>query len=61
MSTFSSPPLPSHSAILAASTARQDQLLPALHAIQDALGYIPPEQVPLIASISTCRAPKCTA
>jgi formate dehydrogenase subunit gamma len=36
--------------ILARHGTRQDQLLPALHALQDRLGYIPPEQVPLFAS-----------
>jgi formate dehydrogenase subunit gamma len=38
------------SAILAASSGAQDQLLPVLHAIQDAIGYIPPDQVVQIAS-----------
>jgi formate dehydrogenase subunit gamma len=37
------------SAILAANPAGQDQLLPTLHAIQDLLGYIPPDAVPQIA------------
>ena len=37
-------------AILAASSGAQDQLLPVLHAIQDAVGYIPPDQVAQIAS-----------
>lgn len=36
-------------AILAASAASQDQLLPVLHAIQDAVGFVPPETVPQIA------------
>jgi len=36
-------------AILAASATSQDQLLPVLHAIQDALGFVPPETVPQIA------------
>jgi len=38
------------SAILAASSGTQDQLLPVLHAIQDAIGYVPPDQVVKIAS-----------
>ena len=38
------------SAILAASSGAQDQLLPVLHAIQDAVGFIPPDQVVQIAS-----------
>jgi formate dehydrogenase subunit gamma len=38
------------SAILAASGGTQDQLLPVLHAIQDAIGYVPPDQVMNIAS-----------
>ena len=38
------------SAILAGSSGAQDQLLPVLHAIQDAIGYIPPDQVAEIAS-----------
>ena len=37
-------------AILAASSGTQDQLLPVLHAIQDAIGYIPPDRVIDIAS-----------
>jgi formate dehydrogenase subunit gamma len=37
-------------AILAASSGAQDQLIPVLHTIQDAIGYIPPEQVIDIAS-----------
>jgi formate dehydrogenase subunit gamma len=36
-------------ALLAAGTTTQDQLLPMLHAIQDTLGYIPPDAVPIIA------------
>jgi formate dehydrogenase subunit gamma len=35
--------------ILARHGSRQDQLLPVLHALQDRLGFIPPEQVPTIA------------
>jgi formate dehydrogenase subunit gamma len=38
------------SAILAATSGAQDQLLPLLHAMQDAIGYIPPEQVNAIAA-----------
>lgn len=38
------------SAALAAAGARQDQLLPALHAIQDQLGFVPPGAVPAIAA-----------
>jgi formate dehydrogenase subunit gamma len=37
------------SAILTATSGAQDQLLPVLHAIQDAIGYIPPDQVEAIA------------
>jgi formate dehydrogenase subunit gamma len=37
-------------AILAASGTGQDQLLPVLHAIQDTLGYVPPDEVTGIAS-----------
>jgi formate dehydrogenase subunit gamma len=37
------------SAILAASNGAQDQLLPVLHAIQDAIGYIPSDLVERIA------------
>ena len=36
-------------AILARYTNRQDQLLPALHALQDGIGYIPPGEVATIA------------
>ena len=36
-------------AILAARSDGPDQLLPTLHAIQDALGFIPPDTVPAIA------------
>jgi formate dehydrogenase subunit gamma len=44
-------------AILAARTAGPDQLLPVLHAIQDALGFVPPETVPQIAqSFNLSRA-----
>lgn len=35
--------------ILERHGSRQDQLLPVLHALQDRLGFIPPEQVPAIA------------
>jgi formate dehydrogenase subunit gamma len=38
------------SAILSASGGAQEQLLPVLHAIQDAIGYVPPELVAQIAS-----------
>ncbi len=38
------------SAIISAHAGAQDQLLPALHAIQDAIGYIPSDSVPEIAS-----------
>jgi formate dehydrogenase subunit gamma len=44
-------------AILAARPGGTDQLLPTLHAIQDALGFIPPETVPEIAlSFNLSRA-----
>lgn len=44
-------------AILAARYAGPDQLLPTLHTIQDALGYIPPDTVPAIAlSFNLSRA-----
>lgn len=36
-------------AVCAAQAARAGGLLPALHAIQDAAGFIPPESVPVIA------------
>jgi formate dehydrogenase subunit gamma len=36
--------------ILAALKDRPGALLPILHSIQDALGYVPPDSVPLIAS-----------
>lgn len=36
-------------AVLAARTPGPDQLLPTLHAIQDALGFVPPDTVPQIA------------
>lgn len=36
--------------ILARHGTRQDQLLPLLHALQDAIGYIPPNLVPAIAA-----------
>lgn len=36
-------------ALLDAHAPRQENLLPALHAIQDALGFIPPESVAAIA------------
>ena len=43
--------------ILAARIDGPDQLLPTLHAIQDALGFIPPETVPAIAlSFNLSRA-----
>lgn len=35
--------------ILAEHRTEAEDLLPVLHVIQDAVGYIPPEQVPLIA------------
>jgi formate dehydrogenase subunit gamma len=35
--------------LLARHGTRQDQLLPLLHALQDSIGYIPPDQVPAIA------------
>lgn len=38
------------SAALAAAGTRQDQLLPALHAIQDKLGFVPADAVPAIAA-----------
>lgn len=37
-------------AAIATFDARQDQLLPILHAIQKLLGYVPPASVPLIAN-----------
>lgn len=37
-------------AILAVSGNAQDQLLPVLHAIQDTVGFIPPDSVPAIAA-----------
>lgn len=44
-------------AILASRIAGSDQLLPTLHAIQDTLGFIPPESVPEIAlSFNLSRA-----
>ncbi|QJE00057.1 formate dehydrogenase [Massilia forsythiae] len=36
-------------AVLARHDGRQDQLLPALHALQDAIGFIAPARVPAIA------------
>ena len=36
--------------LLARFGTRPDQLLPALHAIQDATGFVPPEAVPAIAA-----------
>ena len=37
-------------------------LLPILHAVQDALGFVPPDAIELIARrAQLCRAPKCTA
>jgi formate dehydrogenase subunit gamma len=45
------------SAILAASGTGQDQLLPVLHAIQDAAGFIPPDAVaPIAAAFNLSRA-----
>ncbi|TWI61196.1 formate dehydrogenase subunit gamma [Pseudoduganella lurida] len=35
--------------ILSRHGPRQDELLPALHALQDSVGYIPPDQVPALA------------
>jgi formate dehydrogenase subunit gamma len=50
-------PLSPTSAILAARPDGADQLLPTLHAIQDALGFIPPDAVPEIAlSFNLSRA-----
>ena len=43
------PAVVSVSTILARHATRQDQLLPLLHALQDSLGYIPPDEVPAIA------------
>lgn len=40
---------PAVAAILSRHASRQDQLLPALHALQDDIGYIPPGQVAAIA------------
>ena len=37
-------------ALLAASGNGQDQLLPVLHAIQDSVGFIPPDEVATIAA-----------
>ncbi|MEP6880538.1 MAG: formate dehydrogenase subunit gamma [Dokdonella sp.] len=37
-------------AAIASFDSRQDQLLPILHGIQDALGFVPPNSIPLIAS-----------
>ncbi|MEO7936338.1 MAG: formate dehydrogenase subunit gamma [Dokdonella sp.] len=36
--------------VIASFDARQDQLLPILHAIQNLLGYVPPASVPSIAN-----------
>ena len=44
-----SPPAIAVDAILARRIDGPDQLLPTLHAIQDAVGFIPPETVPAIA------------
>ena len=41
--------LPIIERILAANKSRPGALLPILHAVQEELGYIPPESVPLIA------------
>jgi len=38
------------SPLMASFGPRQDQLLPALHAIQDAAGFVPPQAVPAIAA-----------
>ena len=35
--------------VIASFAARQDNMLPILHGIQDALGFVPPASVPLIA------------
>lgn len=42
-------PRPDLAALIGAHPARQDALLPLLHALQDALGWVPPEATPLIA------------
>jgi formate dehydrogenase subunit gamma len=48
---------PSVTAVLTSRPAGADQLLPTLHAIQDTLGFIPPEAVPEIAlSFNLSRA-----
>lgn len=47
--TSASPCMDMIEAVCAAEAARAGGLLPALHAIQDAAGFIPPESVPVIA------------
>ncbi len=45
-------PAPMREAVMQAVAANRDKpgaLLPILHAVQDALGYVPPESLPLIA------------
>ena len=37
-------------AVIASFESRQDVLLPILHGIQDALGFVPPASLPLVAS-----------
>jgi formate dehydrogenase subunit gamma len=43
-------PIDHVSAVLADAGASQEQLLPALHAIQDKLGFVPPDAVAAIAA-----------
>jgi formate dehydrogenase subunit gamma len=43
-------PIDHVSAVLADAGASQDRLLPALHAIQDKLGFVPPDAVAAIAA-----------
>lgn len=51
MSATASPDMTGHvREILAAHGGRQDMLLPALHAIQDKIGFIPPDTVTTIAA-----------
>jgi formate dehydrogenase subunit gamma len=50
MRTLASPDLDTVKNLIDARKAMPGAMLPVLHAIQDALGYIPPDSVPLIAN-----------
>src|SRR6186997_116551 len=47
-------------AVIAELKNEAGPLLPVLHGIQNALGYVPPDAVPLVAgALNLCRAESC--